>query len=63
MVCECVVWKVDQKYLKGPGGMNGSAGLGGGGKTVVSSFLCCPLPHPQEPLVFMLNLCDVGLEL
>lgn len=52
MVCECVVWKVDQKYLNGPGGMDGSAGLGGGGRTVVSSFLCCPLPHPQEPLVY-----------
>lgn len=56
MVCEWVVGKVDQKYLKGPGGMDGSAGLGGGGKTVVSSFLCCPLPRPQEPWVFMLNL-------
>lgn len=44
MVCEWVVGKVDQKYLKGPGGMDGSAGLGGGGKTVVSSFLCCPSP-------------------
>ena len=56
MVCEWVVGKVDQKYLKGPGGMDGSAGLGGGGKTLVSSFLCCPLPRPQEPWVFMLHL-------
>lgn len=27
------------------------------------SFLCFPLPSPQEPLVSVLKLCDVGLEL
>lgn len=44
MVCECVVGKVDQKYLKGPGGMDGSAGLGGG--EGLWFHLSCVVPSP-----------------
>lgn len=35
----------------------------GEGLHVSFSVLCCPLPHTQEPLVSVLQLCDVGLEL
>lgn len=50
------------KVSKGPGGMDGSSRLDGGGRIMGSSL--CVVPSPtQEPLLFTLNLCDVGLEL
>lgn len=50
MVCEWVVGKVDEKYLKGPGGMDGSAGLGRGGKDCGFIFLVLSPPPPSRTL-------------
>ena len=45
-------WKGRSEVSKGPWRDGWICWVGWWGRTVVSSFLCCPLPHPQEPLVF-----------